>query len=123
MFSDYFSTYRNQFGFEEKVGCPHAIYTLRKVVEYYNCNGSTVNLCYLDIWKGFDKINQSVLLMKLIKRRVPSVLVKLLHFWYSISYNRVRWAEMLSKAYKVQTGVRQGGVLSPVFSQFILTIF
>jgi Reverse transcriptase (RNA-dependent DNA polymerase) len=120
LFSDYFSTSNNQFGFKTKVGCPHAIYTLRKVVDHYVNNNSTVNLCFLDMEKGFDKINHSVLLLKLMKRRVPVALVKLLQYWYSISYNSVRWGDALSQPYKLLAGVRQGGVLSPVlFSVYV----
>ena len=110
----------NQFGFKAKTGCPHAIYTLRKVVDYYNSNGSTVNLCFLDMAKGFDKINHSILLMKLMRRRVPFALIKLLHYWYNVSYNTVRWGDVLSEPYKLLAGVRQGGVLSSVlFSIYV----
>src|ERR1043165_4911448 len=120
LFSDYLHTSDNQFGFKEKVGCTHAIYTLRKVVQHFVNNNSTVNLCFLDMAKGFDKINHSVLLIKLIRRRMPVALIKLLHYWYSISYNCVRWGNFLSEPYKLLAGVRQGGVLSPVlFSVYV----
>jgi len=99
LFSEYFSTSMNQFGFKSKVGCPHAIYVVRKVVDYYVNNNSTVNLCFLDISKGFDKINHSVLLLKLMKRNVPKVLVKLLQYWYNISYNIIRWNNSFSEPY------------------------
>ena len=120
LFSDYLNTSQNQFGFKANVGCTRSILTLRKVVEYYNYNGSTVNMCFLDIAKGFDKMNHYVLLIKLMKRRLPKVLVALLQYWFSISYNKVRWGEMLSQPYKLLAGVRQGGVLSPVlFSIYV----
>ena len=114
LFSDYLLTSDNQFGFKAKVGCTHAVYTLRKVVEHFISSNSTVNLCFLDMAKGFDKINHSVLLMKLMRRRIPVALVKLLSYWYIISYNCVRWGDCLSEPYKLLAGVRQGGVLSPV---------
>jgi hypothetical protein len=79
-------------------GCPHAIYyTFRKAVDHYVNNNTTVNLCLLDLeyswsirldstWSiRFDQINHSVLLIKLMKRRLPAALVKLLQYWYSIS--------------------------------------
>src|SRR2546426_9436468 len=34
LFSEYLLTSDNQFGFKAKVGCTHAVYTLRKVVEH-----------------------------------------------------------------------------------------
>jgi len=33
------------------------IYIMRKVVDYFVANGSTVNLRSLDITKAFDKVN------------------------------------------------------------------
>src|SRR5207245_2680418 len=114
LFSDYLLTSDNQFGFKAKVGCTHAVYTLRKVVEHFISSNSTVSLCFLDMAKGFDKINHSVLLMKLMRRRIPVALVKLLSYWYNISYNCVRWGDCRSEPYRLLAGVRQGGVLSPV---------
>jgi hypothetical protein len=119
-FSKFFITSYNQLGFKPKSGCQHAIYTVRKVVEYYINNNSSVNLCCLDISKGFDKVNHSVLFLKLMKRGAPSVLINLLYYWYSISYNCVRWENVLSRPYRLLAGIRQGGVLSPVlFSVYV----
>ena len=113
LFSEYFRTSDNQFGFKSKVGCPHAIYTLRKVIDHYITNDSTVNLCFLDMAKGFDKINNNVLMLKLMKLRVPANLIMLLNYWFSISYSVVRWGRATSQPYRILSGVRQGGVLSP----------
>ena len=119
-FSKYFVTSYNQLGFKPKSGCQHAIYTVRKVVEYYITNSSTVNVCCLDISKGFDKVNHSALFLKLMKRGAPAVLIHLLSYWYSISYNCVRWENVLSRPYRLIAGIRQGGVLSPVlFSVYV----
>jgi exonuclease III len=119
-FSQYLLTSDNQFGFKKKIGCSHAIYTLQKVVDFYVSNDSTINICLLDVSKAFDKINHSVLLLKLMQRNLPAKLVKLLHLWYSISSNIVRWGEELSSPYILISGVRQGSVISPVlFSIYV----
>jgi hypothetical protein len=34
-FNDYFSVSDNQFGFKKGLGCSHAIYTLRQIVDYH----------------------------------------------------------------------------------------
>ena len=101
MFDKYFITSENQFGFKSKVGCSHAIYMLRKVVqcvyvEYYKENDTTVNLCFIDMEKAFDKINHFVLFGKLMKRQVPVLLIKLLQCWYGKSRNYVRWEGVTS---------------------------
>lgn len=120
LFNDYFYTAANQFGFKAKLGCSHAIYTVRKVVDYYVNNNSTVNLCFFDMAKGFDKISHPMLLLKLMKRRVPVALVKLLQFWFTISQNCVRWKNIMSEPYYLLAGIRQGAVLSPIlFSIYV----
>ena len=55
-FSKFISTDNKQFGFKKGMGCSHAIYTVRHVVERFE-GGNTVNLCAIDLSKAFDKVN------------------------------------------------------------------
>ena len=48
-----------QMGFKKGISCSHAIYSFRKVADHYTINGSTVNVCTLDLSKAFDKVNHS----------------------------------------------------------------
>ena len=66
------------------------IYTLRNVIVQYVANDSTVNLGFLDMAKAFDKVCHHVLLIKLMKRRIPCAIIKLFEQSYDISYNLVR---------------------------------
>ena len=50
---------------------------------------------------------------KLIDRKVPIYLVKILCYWYQHQIMSVRWGCSISKGFNVTNGVRQGGVLSP----------
>ena len=54
-----------QFGFKSKSGCSHALYAVRKTVEFFIERESTVNLCALDMSKAFDKMNRHALFIKL----------------------------------------------------------
>ena len=49
-----------------------------------------------------------------MKRGVPICLIKLLSDWYGKVFACVKWEACLSKLVQLVTGVRQGGVLSPV---------
>mgnify|MGYP003536948336 FL=1 len=105
----------NQMGFKKRLGCQHVIYTLKQISDYFTKGGSTVNICTLDIAKAFDKVNFYVLLDKLARRKLP---VKLLYIFYKLftnSYISVKWGDGLSAWFKLEAGVRQGGILSPRF--------
>ena len=112
LFQAYLYTCDNQFGFKPKLGCTHAIYTMRTIVDYYVANDTTVKLCFLDVSKAFDKLNHYVLFNKLMKRGTPITFIKILFNWYSSINICVQWHHVLSRTFKVTAGVRQGGILS-----------
>ena len=114
LYGDYLQSSDLQFGFKKKIGCSNAVYTVRSVVDYYVCRGSTVNVCMLDMSKAFDKINHYALYIKLIKRNVPCTFLRVIINWYAKCTAVVRWNSAYSETFKVMCGVRQGGVLSPV---------
>jgi len=49
---DFMKTSELQFGFKENVGCVHAIYTVKSVLNYFNKQGSTVTMAALDIFQS-----------------------------------------------------------------------
>ena len=75
--------------------------------------GSTVNLCAIDLSKAFDKVNHDALFMKLMQRFIPNALLEILEFWLSECYSCVKWQSVWSDMFLVKYGVRQGSVLSP----------
>jgi len=111
--SKYLVTSCNQFGFKAQLGCSHAIYTLRQVIDYHCCNASTLNMCFVDVSKAFDKVLHPLLFIKLMKRKMPRLIIIVLYNWYSKIYNFVQWENCSSNMFKVLSGVRQGGILSP----------
>jgi len=109
----FFETSDSQFGFKKNSGCSRALYTLRCVTHYYISRGSTVNLCTLDVSKAFDKMSHHGLFIKLMERRIPNELLLLLENWFKTGVTCVKWGNVFSAFYKVSSGIRQGGVLSP----------
>lgn len=119
-YSDIFRTSPNQFGFKKGRSCSDAIYCVQTVVNHYVSNGSTVNLCAIDLSKAFDKMSHFALLLKLMKKRVPCELLVILEMWFSISTTCVKWVDSFSVFFELRAGVRQGGVLSPqLFAVYI----
>jgi hypothetical protein len=119
-YSTFFNTSDNQFGFKKGIGCTEAIYTVKNAVDHYVKGGSTVNICALDLSKAFDKTNHYGLYLKLMEKKVPVHLLRLIQHWYSMSMTCVKWGCQVSKYVRLRTGVRQGGVLSPfLFAVFI----
>ena len=113
-FMSYFVTSDNQYGFKAGLGCTHAINTVCQIVNRFVSGGSTVNLCSIDLSKAFDRTNHHALFIKLMKRRVPNCLLTVLENWYQNCWTCVKWNGVFSFFFKIEFGVRQGSVLSPL---------
>ena len=66
----------------------------------------------LDVSKTFDRVNYCTLFNELLRRGASPLL---LHTHHTL---RVRWEHTLSNVFNVSNGVKQGGVLSPLYLQF-----
>jgi len=115
-FANFLTSSDNQFGFKKKIGCVLAIFSMRRVIERYTINGSTVNICALDPTMAFDKI-----FIKLMKRNIPVQLLAIIEYWLSSGYTCVRWASRVSCFFKTRLRSSSSlGVLSPcLFAIFI----
>ena len=102
-----------QFGYKKRHSTSHAIFSLKECIDYFTSRGSNVFAAFLDCSKGFDKVNHSGLFIKLMKRNIPICFLNLLIYWYSNLSSLVKWNGVFSETFRVYSGVRQGGVLSP----------
>jgi len=69
--------------------------------------------CAVDISKAFDRMNQHGLFLKLMQRKVPVNVLRVIEDWFAKCATCVRWGSTLSDTFCLLRGVRQGGVLSP----------
>ena len=69
----------------------------------------------LDASKAFDRVNYCKLFRELLKREMSTLVLRLLLFMYTNQTLRVKWGSVMSESFTVMNGVKQGGVLSPVF--------
>ena len=113
-YSDLFLTSENQFGFKRKSSTDMCIFMFKQVVEYYRNLSSSVYVCFLDASKAFDRVNHWSLLHKLCIRRVPSIIIRILKYWFTQQTFCVKWGSASSELFRVTNGLRQGGILSPV---------
>jgi len=78
------------------------IRVVRNVVDTYIKNGSTANLCALDLSKAFDKVNHYALYLNLMTKLTPLIpreILNLIKFWLTTCYLRVKrcnvWSDFL----------------------------
>jgi hypothetical protein len=75
----------------------------------------------LDLSKAFDLVSYNILWDKLLRETsTPKELVYIMKYWYHNQRNSVRWAGVYSEEYRLECGVRQGGLTSPrLFNLYI----
>ena len=83
---------------------------------------SSVNVCFRDASKAFNRVNHWVLLNKLFAQAVPSVVIHYLKFWFTEQSFCVKWRNAASDVFMVANGLRQGAILSPILSACILIV-
>ncbi len=110
---DYLYTSDLQFGFKKGHSTDMAIYALKEIVSYYKEHDSPVFICFLDASKAFDRINHWCLFKKLLDRKVPVYIVRILLVWYRNQLVNIKWNKELSSDFTVTNGVKQGGIISP----------
>ena len=67
-----------QFGFKKDIGCGPALFTFQQVVKYFTSRGSTVFVTAVDASKAFDRLDHSVLVRKLVSRKVPACFTRII---------------------------------------------
>lgn len=103
-----------QFGFKKSVGCNNSLHTVRKVINYYNIRKSTVNLATIDVRKAFDKVDTFGILCMLQDKQVDIGIINVLENWFSKSKTKMKWNKVISEQVPLLSGVKQGGILSPL---------
>ena len=105
----------NQLGFREGRGTRDAICQTRLLAERMISKNRKIFACFIDYKKAFDKVNHSKLIQVLRKYDVPAEEIRLILHLYWSQTAQIRGRSEDSQSFKIEKGVRQGCVLSPVF--------
>jgi hypothetical protein len=114
-YKDCLVTGDHQFGFKQSSSTDQCVFVLKEIIDHYSCQSSPTYACFMDASKAFDRVNHWGLLDKLIQRNVPKILVRLLMVWFTTQSFVIGWNGVFSESFTVSNGVRQGGILSPLF--------
>ena len=109
-----------QFGFKKGSSTSQCSWLAMEVASYYLRQGTPVIATLLDCSKAFDKCVFSSLFEKLIDRKLPPIVVRVLVCVYEEQKGCARWSGVQSSTFNIQNGTRQGSVLSPcLFSVYL----
>ena len=104
-----------QFSFKPGLSTTMCSTMVRDTISYFVHKNSTVYGLVLDATKAFDRLNYCKLFKILLSRNVNPLICRLLLFMYINQTLRVRWGNTYSDSFSVSNGVKQGGVISPIF--------
>ena len=93
---------------------------MREVIDYYLHYNSEVYACTTDMQKTFDRVIIIKLFEKVLLRKLPLCIVRLLFLLYSQLCVNVCWNCFLSNTFKTLNRIKQGGILSPYMFAFLL---
>jgi hypothetical protein len=114
-FQNILPSHQNQFGFKMGHSTTSCVWALKEVILYYVVRCTGIYACFLDCTKAFDTVNHSVLFQKLLDCGISGSYLQLLFYCYRNQRGYVRWADADSDCFPIRNGVRQGGILSPLF--------
>ena len=110
----------NQAGFRVSRGCCDQIFTLRQLIEMrYEYRKPTI-LVFIDFKAAFDSVDRSAIWAVAESVGVPAKTIRVLKGMYTDTLCRVRAYGSMSDSFVVDTGVRQGGVLSPFLFNMLI---
>lgn len=117
----YESTMReSQAGFRQGRGCTDQIFSLRQVFERRIRHGKKFACIFIDFEAAFDSVHRESLWACLIGIGLPSKIVNIIKSFYHNNRTVVRVYGENSNSFSVQSGVRQGCILSPCLFNIVL---
>ena len=112
-----------QGGFRRGFGCSDHIFILSETIKYRSRRHLKTYCAFLDIRKAFPTMHRSSMLAALARSGVDGKVWRLVDQMYSSTSTQISFRGALSTAYSVESGLREGSVLSPIlYSVYINTL-
>ena len=112
---DYLKTDDMQFGFKDNHSTVLCTAVYIETINHYMNEGSDVYSCLIDASKAFDRVHWGKLFSILIEKKVSYIFLRLILDSYIRQKACVAWGDFRSQYFLFKNGVKQGGVLSPIF--------
>ena len=104
-----------QFGFKEKHSTSLCTLMYSEIINHYTNNKSNEYSCLLDASKAFDLVHFGKLLEILLSTDIHRCIICLIFFSYIRQRACLTWNSTKSLYFSIHNGVKQGGVISPIF--------
>ena len=105
-----------QFGFNRGHSTGMCSLIFKEIVDHYLLHyGSNVYSYLLVVSKTFGRIHYGTLFRLLLKKDVPRCVIRLVFDSYIRQKACATWNKQMSEYFTMEIGVKQGGVISPIF--------
>jgi hypothetical protein len=111
---------QEQAGFRKGRGCIDQIFALRNIIEQCLEWNAPLHINFIDFRKAFDSVHRDTLWKILESYGIPEKIITLINLFYKNFECSVITGNKTSEPFPVNTGVRQGCILSPML--FLITI-
>ncbi len=109
-YSNKLATSGLQFSFKSGSSTTMCNLITKEIVKYYWNRHSRVYVAFIDASKAFDRIKYDCLFGILIKRGLPSIIIRVIIDLYERQESRAMWNNEYGDYFKCIHGVRQSGV-------------
>ena len=109
-----------QFGYKAGASTSQCSWFVMEIANYFVKRGTPCIITLLDCTKAFDKCRFDVIFAKLLTKKIPAIVIRVLIYVYEEQRAWVKWGDARSRAFSLVNGTRQGSVLSPaLFSLYM----
>jgi len=109
-----------QQGFRHGRGCADAVFMSGRINHMALEKGLELYKLYVDNTKAFDCVSRDTLWMILRRRGIPEKLIKLTASMLENAKAKVKHNGMFSEEFELQTGLKQGAMLSPCLFNYFM---